>query len=517
MKRLFALLMALIMVLSVASLVACNNDEQPGGTPDDPSTGTPSTTDPSDGPTTPSDDGGKAERIPLDLPDVYYGGTEPARFHILQWSANGITTPGEGWIPWEEGAVMDETGDLISNAVFSRNAYVAEKYGVKITSEYLSVNENYTQRLTQDAETSSNEFQLASMRSLNVWPLIEAGLFLDMNEYAGSILHTDQPWWVPDAVNSYTLGDSLYVCATEMLLRDKGATATLYFNTKLANDHGLNYFYDMVESGDWTMEDMVSACDVVATSLDGDDLLNSGRDRWGITCGDDTSYFLYAASGLKFAHIDDDGYVAYDFGDKRSIDTFQRIFDEVMYADWYQNNYLDPLSDAPEAGLFESDLALFLPSQVKTASMNLREMETEYGILPMPKYDASQDDYYSLVWVHHDSVIGIPSCAYDLEMCATVFEALSYEGYYSVTPVLYETLLLNRMAKTAEAKRSYEIIFNTRVYDPGQYWDLASGITDKLLRHTATGNSNIASLWEANRSVTETQMEDINEFIDASR
>ena len=135
----------------------------------------------------------------------------------------------------------------------------------------------------------------------------------------------------------------------------------------------------------------------------------------------------------------------------------------------------------------------------------------------MPKYDDDQDSYYSLVWVHHDCVIGIPSAVADPEMCAVVFEALSYEGYYTVTPVLYDTLLLNRMAKTEEAKRSLEIIFATRVYDPGQYWDEASGFPDKMLRHTATHNSNIASLWETNRSATEEQMKEINEFIDATR
>ncbi len=512
MKKLVSLIMALVMVLSLLALVACNNDEP--SKPNEPGKDNPST--PSTGDDDSKDDD-KTERIALELPDVYYGGSK--QFHILEWTANGVTEVGSsGWLPWAEGGVSDEAGDLMSNAVFARNAYVEEKYGVKITSEYASVGSEYTQRMTQDAQTYSNEFQLATMRSINVWPLIEAGLYLDMNEYEGEILHTDQPWWVEDAVTSYTLGNSLYVCSTEMLLRDKGATATVYFNTKLAENHGLNNFYDLVEAGLWTLEDMISACDIVATSLDGDDLLNSGRDCWGMICGDDPIYYLYAASGRKLAYIDDDGYVVHDFGDKESIDIMQTIFDDVMYAEWFHNSYCDgALENEPEGGLFESDLQLFSMGMAKTSYTNLRNMETAYGILPMPKYDATQDDYYSLVWVHHDCVVGIPSAAADTEMCAIILEALSYEGYYTVTPVLYDTLLLNRMAKSDEAKRSFEIIFSTRTYDPGQYWDKEGNLPGKLLRHTATHTSNISSLWESIRSQTEEQIKLVNEFVDASR
>lgn len=511
MKKLVSLIMALVMILSLLALVACNNDEP--SKPNEPGKDNPST--PSTGDDDSKDDD-STERIALELPDAYYGGSK--QFHILEWSANGVDEVGNNWIPWEEGAVSDEAGDLMSNAVFARNAYVEEKFGVKITSEYVSVNQGYTQRMTQDAQTYSNEFQLATMRSVNVWSLIEAGLYLDMNEYAGEILHTDQPWWVPDAVESYTLGDGLYVCATEMLLRDKGATAALYFNTKLASDYGLNSLYDLVESGMWTLEDMIGACDVVATSLDGNDLIDSGRDCYGIVAGDDPLMLLYGASGNKFAHVDDDGKIVYDFGDKTSIDVIQTIFEDVMYADWYHNTYCDgTLENEPEDGMFKSDLQLFNASLVKVSYIDLRDMETEYGILPMPKYDVMQEDYSSLVWVHHDCVVGIPSAAADPEMCAIILEALSYEGYYTVTPVLYETLLLNRLAKSPEAKRSFEIIFETRSYDPGQYWDLAGGFQNKLLRNTATHTSNVSSVWEQNRSATEEQIKLVNEFIDATR
>jgi hypothetical protein len=446
------------------------------------------------------------------------GEKEP--FHIIEWTVSDQKVAGTAWLPWHEGDATEEEGDLMSNAVFARNAYVEEQYGVEITQEYVNVNANeHFLRLQQDNQTGDNGIQLVTTRALHAWDFASSGLLHDMAEVGEGILHFDQPWWVQDAVESYSLGDSLFVCSTEMLLRDKGATAALYFNTKFAENYQLGDLYALVESGDWTVETMASAAEVVATSLDGNDLLDSGRDQWGILGADDMSYYLFAAMDQKFGVINDEGYLEMTFGTEDGITTMQYIFENVMYADWYHNNYVDPFTE-DNAG-FEDDRGLFSASLIKSAYTNLREMETPYGVLPMPKADSSQEDYRSLVWVHHDSVLGIPSAVCDEEMCCIILEALSYEGYYTVTPVLLDTLIYGRLAKTQEARDSFERIFNTRVYDAGQYWGYTrDGLVDgtrSVLRHTATGTSNMMSVWETHRNSTETQVGKVNDFIDGDR
>lgn len=506
MKKAVSLILALVLILSLSALVACNNNEP--SKPDEPKN------DPS-APLTGDDDSSdddKTDRIKLELPERDYTGKTA---HILQWSANGAVDVGNGWIPWEEGDVPEYSDDMMSAAVFARNAWVEEQLGVTITAEYVSVDQGYQNRLMQDYTTSSNEYQLATVRSRTVWPVIEAGLFYDMNQYAGEILHTDQPWWPQDAVASYTLGDSLFVCATEMLLRDKGATSAIFFNTKIANDYGLNRLYDLVESDNWTLEMMISACEVAATSLDGDGMINSTKDLWGAE-GGEVSYALYVGAGYKFAHIDENGYIAYDFGSKDTILAMQDIYEQYMYADW---NYLShtPLDGEPETGMFANDLALFSNVLIKNGYLDYRHMETEYGILPVPKFYDNQDSYYSMVSCHHDSVVGIVAGAHDTEMAAMVLEMLSYEGYYSVTPVLYETMMLNRLAKSPESKRSLEIIFSTRTYDPGQYWDSEYKLHGDFFRLSRTGNANIASIWSSWEDTVMEQMTVINDFIDKTR
>ena len=506
-KRFICLALALLMMAMM--LVACGNEtpEQPDQpeTPDVPSTPTE--------PETPAD-----TRIPLDMPERYYGRTngDKESFHMLEWTANNWFEAGNVWLPWHEGDTSEEAEDLLGAAVFARNAYVEEQYGVEITQEYVEVNDGkHLSRLRLDNTTSGNEIQLVTMRSLEAWSYVESGLLYDMNTYAGEILHTDQPWWVQDAVESYTLGDSLYLCSTEMLLRDKGATALMFFNPTLAADYGLGNLYDLMDNGDWTFEAMISASDVVASDRDGDDLINTRQDIWGITGADDTIFYLFAGADKKFAHIDEEGYLAYDFGNKDTILVMEEIFEEVMYAEWYQNGYVNPLPG--EGGMFGDGLALFDFALLKAADIGMRDVEFDYGVLPIPKYDDDQDDYRSLVWVHHDCVLGIPSATFDPEMASVILEALSYESYYTLTPVLYDTLLYGRLSKTEDARRGYETVVANRVYDPGQYWEGKAGLTNKILRHTATHTTGFSNIWGSYQTPITTQVELINDFIDETR
>ena len=517
MKKLLTLLVAVLLVLTATvtmlSLVSCGTEP---GTQGGNQGG-------NHGGSQGGGQGSTEERIPLDVPDKNYetsAGKTP--FNILEWTCGTQmeVSPG-GWIPWEEGHVEEEDGDMLAAAVFDRNAWVEEEFGVEISKEYASMDGNpgFIQRVTTNASTSANEFQLITLRTLQIFTLIQEDLYFDMNEYKDTILHTDQPWWVQDSVRSFTLGSHLYVAATEMLLRDKGATATLYFNQTLAKDYEeLPNFFELVDNMEWTFEQMEIACELVAHSADGDDEMNSSRDVWGCIGGDDSVYYLFNSFGYKFAHIDNFGYMEYDFGSQDSIKTMQDVFLDFMYADDYFFNVglkKDLLEDGQN--MFNEGNVLFNSSLVK-GSAGLRTMEELYGILPHPMLNEDQDNYSSLVWVHHDSSVGIPAHTADHEMSAIILEALSWESYYSVYPTFYETILLNRAAKDEDSKRMLQVIFQTRSYDPGQYYDTgsySSGLHggEGLLRLSGTGNADIAGMWAGFRGVVEANMQEVNNWI----
>ena len=511
MKKFLSFLLVLIMVLTLAvTMIACqeepssnnnsNNNNNIGGS---------STVEPTD----------PNARIPLDyLPETNYEG---APVHILEWSCNGVVDVGMSWIPWEEGDVEEEDGDMLASAVFDRNAWVEETYGVKITKEYASIDGSpgYITMARNDASVDSNLYQIFTMRTIEIVHMIREELFADMNEYE-QYLRFDKPWWVEDSVDSFTLGSHLYAASSEMLLRDKGATAALYFNQTMYADYSdvLPNFFNLASNKEWTIEVMLDACEVVSHSADNDDLLNSTEDIWGWIGDDDPVYFLYNAAGYKFAHIDEDGFIAYDFAqdDSDSIAVMQDIFEDIIYADWYLHERLIGKRILAEGqDLFVDGNVLFKSGMVKDTTNKLKNMSDLYGILPHPMFSIDQENYSSLVYQHHDSAVGIPSHTADKEMSAIVLEALSWESYYRVYPTFYETILLNRAAKDKESKEMLEIIFSTRSYDPGQYWDSTSGLHggSGLLRLSETGNSDIASVWASHESKVQEAMDRVNNWI----
>ena len=513
MKKFLTLLVAVLLVLTATvtmlSLVSCG----------DPTSGNNPGTNPG---TTPGTTPEEKERIPLDVPNKNYEiGGEKTPYHILEWACGNQDSAGQSWIPWEEGHVDEEDGDMLASAVFRRNAWVEQSFGVDISKEYVSIegNPGFVTRVTTNASTSANEFQLITLRTLDIFTLIQEDMYLDMNTYKDTILHTDQPWWVQDSVKSFTLGSHLYVASTEMLLRDKGATATLYFNQTMAKDYEeLPNFFDLVDNDDWTIEQMQLACETVAHSNDGDDEMNSTDDVWGCFGGDDTVYYLFNSYAYKFAHIDNFGYVEYDFGKDKSITVMQDIFLDVMYADYYFNLEADKALLEEGEHLFTESNSLFYSSLVKDTTTKLKNMPDLYGILPHPMLDEDQDDYSALVWVHHDSSVGIPMHVADPEMCAIILEALSWESYYSVYPTFYETILLNRAAKDEDSKRMLQVIFAHRSYDPGQYYDTGSNASglhggEGLLRLTGTGTADIAGLWAGYKVNVEENIRKVNGWI----
>ena len=94
-----------------------------------------------------------------------------------------------------------------------------------------------------------------------------------------------------------------------------------------------------------------------------------------------------------------------------------------------------------------------------------------FGVLPVPKLDEEQANYFNGINSYQSSVIGIPSSNVEnQEATAYLIELL---GYYSdsVTDAYYEkTLKLQAVEEDADAEM-LDLIFNNRLYDLGAIYN----------------------------------------------
>ena len=490
--RLYCLLLALIFVFSLF-VTACSNEQEEQQ---------PANTDP----TTPDENPDEGEqKILPNLPEMNFNDAE---FHCLHWNLDSIV--GGGWVPWEEIAVDNPTGETLDDQVYQRNAYVEETYHVVITTEYCMAHTEMPVKIRAAVSTNDDTYQIMVQRSANLTAMWTEGLFYNLRGEEMQYIDFEKPWWNSNALKTFTFGDVTQFAASEMLLLDKSETGGIFFSTVLQNDYGLPNYYQMVEDGTWTWEAMRESAEAVTEDLNGDDTMDA-LDQWG-TCGNRAPMpYLYVASGYHFAEIDEDGHIMTTIGEDENIDFMIEIHDEMIYQDSHAHS--DVIPDFSIAGKFKANEILFVYYSVKMSN-NLRDMESNYGILPFPKYDEYQEDYHHLIMPDGDSVIGVPLSCGDTDLTSFVLEALSAESYYTVYPAFYDVVMMSKYTRDAESRDMLKIIFDTRTYDVGAIYGMG-GYHGVLITHAATkGDSNIASLYASYENKVNDAIDQLNDLID---
>ena len=126
--------------------------------------------------------------------------------------------------------------------------------------------------------------------------------------------------------------------------------------------------------------------------------------------------------------------------------------------------------------------------------LDLRDMQDDFGIIPVPKYDTEQTEYISRIidaWTN----IAL-SCATDLERTSVILEALAVESKNYVIPAIYDNAITQKGIRDDDSMEMLEIIQKNRVLDLGDtVWQAV--IRAKYDYNFAINNDNVASLTEA--------------------
>ena len=139
-------------------------------------------------------------------------------------------------------------------------------------------------------------------------------------------------------------------------------------------------------------------------------------------------------------------------------------------------------------------------SQVLLKLQVLRDSETEFGVIPFPKYDEAQEKYYSSVW---NGLVCVPVTAKDMDCCGAVLETMAYYSGDTLVPAYYEKLLGSKFARDDDSVEMLDIIFDGLVFDIGfcyDNWIKCYCVLGTLLNQ---GDTNLASFAAANLNTYE--------------
>jgi len=124
----------------------------------------------------------------------------------------------------------------------------------------------------------------------------------------------------------------------------------------------------------------------------------------------------------------------------------------------------------------------------------LRDMEDDYGILPMPKYNEQQESYHSFLNAWNSSFIGVPLHA-DVDKAGFVMEAMAYASYEMVRPSIYEIALKTKVTRDSESARAIDIIIESSYMDLNGIYNF--GNSTEIVRRAIFEKTPLVSAYEA--------------------
>ncbi|MGM9624897.1 MAG: hypothetical protein ACI3XM_04225 [Eubacteriales bacterium] len=427
------------------------------------------------------------------FPERDYGGIN---FTIL--TSNESDDNGVDWVTTDIYA-ENETGDVVTDAVYQRNMWIEDTFNIKI-KDYPCVTMTETKKAVQAGVTDYDAVVTAIANGCNMG----AGNFvLDLQTVP--YIDLTQPWWDQGLTRDTSIGGRTYIATGDITIVDNDATWVLMFNKQLATNFDFN-FYEMVENNTWDMETFKNCAKVAVKDLNGDGKMTGPDDQFGFATSDRSAPGLLYGSGLQLSAKDADEYPII----QTDMDLLSAVVDKASEIMSDKNTTIITgqngitTSDALRY-VFEEGRSLFF-GEVMQCVTRMRESTTDFGLIPFPKFDVSQENYYHFVHATAGKGMCIPSTQTDTEKAGIILEAMAAKSVSTVTEAYYDKALTFKYMRDEESVKMLEMILANRVYDLAYIYGWGN-LAETIFSMINNGKNTVASSWEKKVASAEKAMQ----------
>lgn len=141
------------------------------------------------------------------------------------------------------------------------------------------------------------------------------------------------------------------------------------------------------------------------------------------------------------------------------------------------------------------------------------DMQSDFGIIPVPKLNEAQDQYYSTFQYNNAHSLSVPKSAQDLTRTGLITEALQMFSHDTVLPAYYDYTLTNRNARDTDSAEMLDLIFASRNFDISLAYNNKTGVLNFLQTNAVADSFDYASKEAANRQKVEKAVDEIIEKV----
>ena len=379
-----------------------------------------------------------------------------------------------------------ENGDTINDAIYRRNLTVEDRFNVKISQFEPS---DVAATLKKSVAAGDDAYQFCIVSYASSYTLATGGYLLNM--YDLQYFDTDAAWWDQDLKKQMTIAGKLFFDSGDIILYDDMRVACSYFNKGLWENYGLENPYDLVTSGKWIMDKMKELGSDVTSDIDGNGVLDQ-YDLWGIVSEDGGVSDFYHSAGLRQI-INTGDTLEIEFGSEKAVEVGARVIEFVSDKENVFNANKIKADDIWKyaSQIFQEDRALIRTSCFENIPRDYRSMDTDFGVLPFPKYNETQDKYYTPVRADGYAA-SVPASVQDPDRAAIIAESLAAESYNFLKPAFYDISLQGKVLRDNESEGMLDIIFGSKLYDIGYIFSIG-GMTAALEGQLSKKSPDVAS------------------------
>ena len=369
------------------------------------------------------------------------------------------------WLSWALTKLdaESETGDRLNDAIYKRNRNMEERFNCEI---------NVTGKETITASDIQSEI-MAGDSNYDVW-------FMYDNWTLGAVeyllpweelpyINLDREWWNPSATEVFNLEGKTYAAAGNYSLSVLSRASGFAFNKDIYNKMNRSEnIYDLAREGKWTIDVMYDTAKDAYIDLDGDSSMNE-NDQYGISGSwKETFWRFLSGSDVRFISKDSNSDPVFDLQkNEAAINKMLKIFDLFTEKGIYYNPQTKDVHSVQDSEEIFADGRLLFKTVNLFDLESLRTCDIDIGILPCPKYDENQENYYAPSFGAEISVLLKTLPEERKENVGMLLEALAYDTNANILPEYKEVLLKTKLARDNESEEMIDIIINSISFDFG--------------------------------------------------
>lgn len=386
------------------------------------------------------------------------------------------------------------TGEAINDAVYSRNAKVEDDLEIMLIYENGSSDYNTFHSTVQNSVSAGDgAYDIVSSYAYYGASMSLENLFTNLHELPN--VELSNTWYNQSFVNDMTINGCL-----DFIIGDLTLTATdRMFITFLNKDLAANYIpdtnlYDVVYEGKWTIDYLSEIVSSIYEDTDGNGK-KTPADTYGFafnTGSVPTDGFI-TSLGINVASRDAEGNLVITLFDDNANTAFEKLTELV------RNNEGTALN-MDQVNMFIENRAMLMMECANLAKYRLRDFDSDYGILPLPKLTEAQEKYLTTSQDAYNLVAVTTTCK-NFEATGAALEYLSALSQSDVYPTYFETTFQKQYMRSEEDSVMFDYIRDGLTFNVGVVYSNSIANPAHLFRNCISDNTSYATAYKKSSKI----------------